>query len=371
VPHPCQCGKYTPDSEYDRTQCRRCWLRHHDPRYRAYYATGVATPTPPVSIRLPCVHEGRILSRCAFGDANRDKRLCTLHAAAVTRSGVCRTCGDYREPEPEWRRHLLYYVYPVSGNSIWQCNVDQLLDRIDLFNGRRVVAVARQDGVVHHKPERNGQRPPHTVDPPQMVRDRMAGHGIEFVEIANDGNLGEVAAFDPLWSRVADFTGRGDVTFYGHAKGVTRPVNPGVSVHPWASLLYAANLDYWPVVADQLARHPITGAMKTLGAARHYSGGWHYSGTFFWFRNRDVFARNWRRIDRVYGGIESWPGVQFTADEGGCVYWQEPIQRKVTGYDFPRLRQVLAGFREWSDANAQHRRSGAVNNPWMVRHGYE
>ena len=347
-------------------------------------ATG-PSPDPgpsPQLIRLPCVHEGEVKSKCPLGDESLHVRWCELHKAGVKRAGVCRTCGDYAPrveakavpPYPAagtWTRHLLYFVYPVAGNSVWQCNADQLLERIALFNGRRVVAVARQHGLVHHRRERRGQRPPHTVDPPERVIEYMAGHDIEFVVIDNDGRLGEVAAFEPLWSRVAGYAGPRDATFYGHAKGVTRPVNPGVSVHPWASMLYAANLDYWPVVEDLLSRHPVVGAMKTVGIARSYSGGWHYSGTFFWFRNADVFARDWRRIDRVYGGIESWPGVQFSKDESGCIFWQEAIRALVTGYDFPRLRGVLAEFRQWAELNAASRRPGASVAPWLDRHGYE
>ena len=400
---PCHCDRVPPPGvpfAAGKGWCRRCDLYHNDSRYRdlwtpkpgraARVAARIPPPKPAPPIRLPCVHEGAVKSKCPCGDESRDVRWCELHKAGVKRAGVCRTCGDYarRLPAPPptvaaagpveaaayphagdgWTRHLLWFCYPVANTSVWQCNVDQLLERIALFNGRRVCAIAKQAGKVNPRRESRKRRPAHFVDPPEAVRARLAGHRFEFVEIDNDLKLGEVAAFEPLWAMVEPFREPGDVTFYYHAKGVTRPVNPGVSVHPWASALYGANLDHWPLVAAQLKAHPIVGAFKKLGrfgsAARM-----HYSGTAYWFRNADVFARDWRRIDRIYAGVEAWPGVQFTPDEMGCVFWDNAGNL----YDFAYLRTALAAYRDWSDAAAARgqRRPGAVSNPWFAHHRYE
>jgi hypothetical protein len=113
------------------------------------------------------------------------------------------------------------------------------------------------------------------------------------------------------------------------------------------------------------------GAMKTIGKATVYPGDWHYSGTAFFFRNRDVFSRNWRAVPQIYGGVEAWPGVLFTREEAGCIYWEEPIQRLVSGYHMPRLRQIMAQFAEWSERHVAQRRPGAVAKPWLKYHGYE
>jgi hypothetical protein len=65
---------------------------------------------------------------------------------------------------------------------------------------------------------------------------------------------------------------------------------------------------------------------------------WHYSGTFYWFRNRDVFQRDWRTVDQKFFGTEAYPGLLFHPDDTGCLfadktkdlykldYWNSEIQ---------------------------------------------
>jgi hypothetical protein len=62
--------------------------------------------------------------------------------------------------------------------------------------------------------------------------------------------------------------------------------------------------------------------------------------------------------------------VQFQAGEAGCVFWEEQIRRLVTGYDFKRLREVMAEFSQWSERNKGHRRPGASSSPWLDVWGY-
>jgi hypothetical protein len=282
--------------------------------------------------------------------------------------------GGYSLPTT---RHLLYFLYPArlleGDGGVWQRNCDQMRDRLHLFNGSRTVVVAHQEGVVdvHHEKTRT-ERPAHTVDNPEWVKHYIRHWDAKVEIIDNNPQHGEVAAFLPLWGSVKQYTGPGDVSFYAHAKGTTRPVNVGVSVHPWASLLYGANLDHWPLVSDLLTRHPIAGSMKTLGPAARFPGfPWHYSGTFYWFRNDVTFARKWESAPAVWGGLEAWPGTVFTSQEAGCVFYEETIRRAPTGYNFPRLRSVLDIYREWSEQHKEHRREGATATPWLHYWGYE
>ncbi len=233
---------------------------------------------------------------------------CTLATRMEGVKGCCNECDDYA-PRPMSSvagsiRNLLYHVYPRRGNGVWQRNVGQLLRRIRLFNGRRVVAIAT-DG---------------STDPPEHVKDQFAGHVHEFIEARNNPSLREVGTFADLFSRVETTDPRA-VTFYAQAKGVTRPVNDGVTVHPWADMLYETCLDYWPLVEATLRQFPMAGSMKKLGHGFEGSASsWHYSGAFFWFRNKDVTVRNWRRIDNHWWGIESWPGIHFRPEEAGCLF---------------------------------------------------
>lgn len=271
-------------------------------------------------------------------------------------------------------RHLLYYVYPVHGNGVWQRNLDELFKREELFDGTRTVAIARGPAVPHH-PRPEATRPPHSVDPPDAVRAYLQDFASEVIIIDNNPDRGETEAFMPLWTAAARHGGYGDRTFYGHAKGVTRTVDPSISVHPWTALLYAANLDYWPLVQKSLEQSPITGALRYAGvwppgSTSPRSAKFHYSGAFFWFRNRDVFSRDWKRINKTYGGVERWPGLCFNRNESGCVFGDN-LQELPLPYDFPRLRQLMAEFSEWSEAHADARRPGARSDPWLPYCGYE
>jgi SAM-dependent methyltransferase len=214
-------------------------------------------------------------------------------------------------------RHLLYHVYPRSG-SRWRRPILRIREAMPLFNGRKIVAIAH-DGTTEH---------------PVMVRDALAGCGCEFVEVPNNPDRREVETFLPLFERVADLVGPEHATLYAHAKGVTRPAES--TSDRWTMALEEACLDHWPLVAEHLSRFPITGPFKKLGRGwpDHESlSDWHYSGSYFWFRNDQVFTRpNWRTIDQFWGGIEPWPSLRFSPELAGCLLFEG----RVPGFDLYR-----------------------------------
>jgi predicted O-methyltransferase YrrM len=200
------------------------------------------------------------------------------------------------------RRHLMYHIWPVRG-SMWRWNVERLLADIDLFNGRRVI------GIVHDS----------RSEPPEEVRAAFEGHGCEFVEIPNSP-IGECLTFPAMLKSVASLDPN-DVTFYGHAKGVKHGKDASASIRRWTEALYDASLNQWPLVAEHLKRHALTGSFRMLGRfrAHQHLGDWHYSGTFFWMRNALVFSRAIDTIPQFYGGVEVWPGLHFRREETGCL----------------------------------------------------
>ena len=289
------------------------------------------------------------------------------------------------------RRHLIYHLWPVQG-STWRWNVAQLLQRVDLFNGRRIVAIvsdARTEAMV-------------------TVRAAFGEHGFEFLELPNTPT-GEATTFPQLLALLAAEP-PGDVSFYAHAKGVKyEPVFPP-AVQRWAEVQYAATLDHWPAVREQLDRFAMTGALRRLGRfANHQNvGDWHYSGTFFWFRHNAVFGPRRRDVPPFYGGVEAWPGVMFSRHETGCLlldqlrelpyhdrFWAQhgnpataqwlAAQRPVPvppdlaqplpfeGHVAPRLEQRPEEFAWWLDRLLQQRPrrllivgNGHGGEPWHV-----
>jgi hypothetical protein len=248
-------------------------------------------------------------------------------------------------------RHLLYYIAPVAENQTWQRNLDQLIPRLPLFTGKRII------GIAHGVCEGHGDGNKRPTLPPEYVVNYLAGHNCEFIVKPNDPQLREMVLFEDLFGRVAVPDPQAAV-FFGQAKGVTRPVNPGVSVHPWTRMLYASCLDYWPLVAQSLAGYPVTGSFKKVGRAGMSS--FHYSGSFYWLRADSLFSRDWRKSARDWWGIEQWPGIQCRAEEAGCLFHEGKTGRYEHGgmdlYHEDYITKVLDEFRAWCHTNNAYRR---------------
>jgi hypothetical protein len=257
----------------------------------------------PIEPRPGDIHRKRQLEEIA---ARHAKMLADRAAAEEMRKQLL-DVGPQPEPEPfdgPVTRNVLYHMGPFSGNGMWRRNVQELVKRIGMFNGRRVMAIVTGDG----------------LDPPEAVREAMAGHDFEFIEMPNESRLREVVSFIPLLKTVESLD-KNSVTFYAHSKGVTRPVDSGTTVHAWTDIMYATCLDYWPVVERMLASYPIVGSFKKLGHGFQGSdSNWHYSGTYYWLRHSGVFGRKWQLVDQQWWGTESWPGVQFKPEEAGCLF---------------------------------------------------
>jgi len=115
---------------------------------------------------------------------------------------VARATGvELREFHTMPRRNLLYHVWPVRGGT-WKWNLDELKQRIDLFNGRRIVGIVCDA----------------RSEPADAVQEYLEGHGCEYV-VTNNDERGEAATFPLMLERVASDS-PDELSFYAHAKGV-------------------------------------------------------------------------------------------------------------------------------------------------------
>lgn len=258
-------------------------------------------PCPDLGERRPgpC---GSALYKCGrFGDITSTSGPCV---DAQRRCAECDHHPTRRAFPPVTTRHLLYHVYP-RHNSTWRERVLRLRERIDLFNGRKVIAVATDL----------------TTDGADHVEDALAGTGCEFVTVKNDPTRREVATFLPLFEPLSSLTEPGHATLYGHAKGVCRP--RAATCHRWAEVLEETMFD-WGAVAPVLDAFPLAGSFRKRGRGWpvHQSASeWHYSGSWHWFRNAELFTKSdWRRIDDFWSGIEPFPSLHFPFERAGCVF---------------------------------------------------
>ena len=201
-------------------------------------------------------------------------------------------------------RNLIYHITPM-GN--WRWNLAHILkDRIwELFTGKKAFAVAQGPG----------------LEPLLNVVEFMEGMidlespDVTIEKIGNHPVLRETHSFPMLLLRASEWTG---YTFYGHTKGVTRGDDPAVKL--WTEALYHFNLDNFP--AELLEQYPVVGAIKRHGTFPNFprSSRWHYSGTFFWFRNEDLFSKlNWTEVPQTRYGAEAYLSMLFPLDQAGCI----------------------------------------------------
>lgn len=296
-----------PEEPFTNDQCRVCWIKAGGKDRKP------SAPSPPPRVYAKCIHLGdrvpgtpcgSTLYRCnLYGDVTSRVRKCR----EASRS--CGQCPESRSFPPAVTRNLLYHVYPVK-NSNWLRRVLRIKERLSLFNGMRVFAVAEG-------PE---------TDDAMAVGRALEGERVELITVRNDPGLWETASHRELFSRLSARRDPGEVTLWGHAKAVTRP--PWTSCHRWADVMEEALTDYWPACEDVLRFHPICGAFKKVGrgwSPDQSSSSWHYSGSWFWFRNESLFSRPWEKTDRFVHGMETYSSLHFTEREAGCVFHEGTV----------------------------------------------
>ena len=229
------------------------------------------------------------------------------------------------------KRNLLYHVWPVKG-TMWKWNLDQLLKRVDLFNGRRVMSIVHDE----------------RSDTPDEVQEVVDGHGFEFV-IARNDERGEAINFAQMMEMVAS-RDVNELTFYGHAKGVKYEPHIPQPVRRWSEVQYQVVLDNWLAIREQLQRYAMTGPFKRYGRFKPHRNlaDWHYSGTFFWMRHAHVFTRDYQNVPQFYGGVETWPGTVFSRDETGCVFIDDLGPSHINHPYFPEFwRTAEPALKRW------------------------
>lgn len=314
---------------------------------------------------LECVHRGDLIreQKCdsCRGNVNIKVFACALHGECTMFKKIpgvhkCDGCAARKPPEPRatlldrvrqsdpapvvsppFIRNLIYHIYPVKGK--WYWHAEKLRRRISLFNGRRILAIA-YDG---------------NTDPPSVVKEAFADMGFEFIEVENNPNLREVQSFPLLFGAVSKLTGPDQVTLFAQAKSVTRDL--GSPCQLWTDVMYETCFDYWPVVESLLCAHPVVGSFKKLGRGwpSHESlSDWHYSGSWFWFRNKDLFERDWQRIDKFWAGIEPYPSLHFPPSQAGTIFYEAPVPQ-MNLYSWKTWNErVQPAYDKWKRDNHSH-----------------
>ncbi len=241
----------------------------------------------------------------------------------------CGTCPDrevhQRQPlETPIVRNLAYHVWPRKhGGRLWRRAVQELVKRAWHFNGRKLVAIATSPD----------------ADAPEAVMDLM-GPNFEYLITPNDQAHLDAAMLVPMLDQLSCRAGPEQITLFAHAKGVTHAADD--TVHAWGRLALSICLDYPTLVNEALETHSAAGPFKVTGKRFYNSScGWHYAGSFYWLRNRDLFARDWRRRELT---LETYPGEHFRAEEAACLFRDA---QDVNLYDPKHWGRVSRDFKAW------------------------
>lgn len=224
-------------------------------------------------------------------------------------------------------RNLLFHCCPLKANDGWRENVAKLVRHMDLFNGKKVVAIAISNG---GGPETHGE---------DEVRSAFAGFEVKFVVVPNDNVLRERVSFLQLLLEVAN-KNSDEATFYAHTKGVatgdtsfsaSRSVvtSRNVGSRRWRNAMYYYLLECSADAMEGLRTAACVGTTQIASKngddwkwpSKLVYGKWHFAGTFFWFRHDVVFGSEaWRSIPCDHYGVEAWLGGFIPIEDSLSLY---------------------------------------------------
>lgn len=220
--------------------------------------------------------------------------------------------------KPAFKLNLIYHVGPIGDSYKW--NIEQLLKRIKIFTGKKIVAVAQGYG----------------FDDIESVK-RLFPLDTVILPFENNPIIRETATFKPLLKQLTSEPD--EATFYGHTKGITRGKSEAVKL--WTEAMYHYNLDNVVAVQRMLQKFPLVGCYKRYGKfpKMPQNSTFHYSGTFFWFRNLALFSKlGWEKVHQSRYGTEAYLGTLFKESEAGCLFaddikdpYSVTVQKKLLG----------------------------------------
>jgi hypothetical protein len=195
---------------------------------------------------------------------------------------------------------LLFHCWPHSEG--WKKHVDYLKPLDGVFD-RKIMGVATDKNLNKFDEVRSA-----------------FGDSWEYIEVENNPKLREVATYRPMFD-MAYSKGENDVTFCAHGKGAQDHTAESLQIKWWTEAMYATVLYNWKNVLLEMEKgYSIVGSFRRFGGHFKTRYSWHYSGTFYAFRNQRAFQNGIPQIDNQWWGTESWPGNHFCKEESSCIF---------------------------------------------------
>ena len=198
------------------------------------------------------------------------------------------------------RLTLVFHCWPNGDN--WKRHVDYLRPVSGVFD-RKIMGVATGPGTA-------------TLAEVQAA----FGDSWEYLEAPNDKALREVLTYRTMFEMVRS-TDENDVTFCLHSKGAQSHTAASNQIQWWTEAMYQTVVHNWRNVLGKMEQgYPVAGSFLRVGKHLQARYGWHFSGTFYAFRNAIAFQNGVPGFASNFYGTESWCGHHFARHEAACMF---------------------------------------------------
>ncbi len=218
--------------------------------------------------------------------------------------------------------HLLYNVYPIASNRIWEDNLTELFKYIHIFNGQVRFAIKIDEKTIKQSAN-------------TWFNYFYSHHRTNKLDIwfsSNNAQLGETNHFRENLTELIKYDGN---LFYAHTKGVRHDKEPSKfqkNIELWRNTMYKECLSNPKEIDKILSTYACAGAYKTTGIWSHLPA-WIYNGNFWWVNLEKLRQKDWITIKQDRYGVEGYLGNIFKYDEAYCLYGGDNAKRNLYTYD--------------------------------------
>jgi len=204
-------------------------------------------------------------------------------------------------------KNLHYFMYPRYEESI-NYHLEELRKSVFIFNGKKICCVAIDENTLHEKYEK-----------------QIADIFDEVYYVQNNPNIREKAGFITTLQKFRT-KNPNEVICFAHAKGQQIHTKSAPLIRLWSETMYETCVRNWSQVKEAMEQgFPVVGSFKSYSGFRTTSYMWHYSGSFWWGRSKEIFMnRRWKDMCDNWWAAESYVGRHYNRDEGYCLFGLNP-----------------------------------------------